>query len=90
LEQHKNCPLRTQKSSSQENSTVPVADGTNKIEADKTWNNFKIHFSAAYRQHRQMQGETVGSQGFTNAAVTQASEDDLAEQALGAFANFAT
>jgi hypothetical protein len=31
-----------------------------KIEADKTWNNFKIHFAAAYRQHRQMQGETVG------------------------------
>jgi hypothetical protein len=26
-----------------------------KIEADKTWNNFKIHFAAAYRQHRQMQ-----------------------------------
>jgi hypothetical protein len=32
-----------------------------KIEADKTWNNFKIHFAAAYRQHRQMQGETVGA-----------------------------
>jgi hypothetical protein len=49
-----------------------------KIEADKTWNNFKIHFAAAYRQHRQMQGETVGAQGFANAEVTQASEDDLA------------
>jgi hypothetical protein len=32
-----------------------------KVEADKTWNNFKIHFAAAYCQHRQMQGETVGS-----------------------------
>jgi hypothetical protein len=61
-----------------------------KIEADKTWNNFKTHFAAAYRQHRQMQGETVGAQGFANAAVTQASEDDLAEQALGAFANLET
>jgi hypothetical protein len=60
-----------------------------KVEADKTWNNFKIHFAAAYRQHRQMQGETVGAQGYANAAVAQ-SEDYLAEQALGAFANLAT
>jgi hypothetical protein len=37
-----------------------------------------------------MQRETVGAQGFFNAAVTQAIEDDLAEQALGAFANLAT
>jgi hypothetical protein len=49
-----------------------------KIEADKTWNNFKIHFAAAYRQHSQTQGEKVGAQGFANAAITQASEDDLA------------
>jgi hypothetical protein len=61
-----------------------------KLEADKTWNNFKIHFAAAYRQHIQMQGETIGAQAFANAAVTQASEDDLAEQALGTFANLAT
>jgi hypothetical protein len=60
-----------------------------KIEADKTWNNFKIHFAAAYHQHRKMQGETVGAQGYANAAVDQ-SEDDLAEQALGAFANLVT
>jgi hypothetical protein len=50
-----------------------------KLEADKTWNNFKIHFAAAYCQHRQMQKETVGAQGFSNAAVTQASQDNLAE-----------
>jgi hypothetical protein len=37
-----------------------------------------------------MQGETIGAQSFANAAVTQASEDDLAEQALGAFANLTT
>jgi hypothetical protein len=61
-----------------------------KLEGDKTWNNFKIHFAAAYRQHRQMQGETIGAQAFANSAFTQASEDDLAEQALGAFANLAT
>jgi hypothetical protein len=37
-----------------------------------------------------MQGETVGAQGFANATVSQASKDDLAEQALGAFAKLAT
>jgi hypothetical protein len=60
-----------------------------KIEADKTWNNFKISFAAAYRQHRQVQGETVGAQGYVNAAVAQY-KDDLAEQDLGAFVNLAT
>jgi hypothetical protein len=33
-----------------------------KLEADKTLNTFKIHCAAAYRQHRQIQGETVGAQ----------------------------
>jgi hypothetical protein len=61
-----------------------------KLEADKTWNTLKIHFAADYRQHRQMHGETVGAQEFANAAVTQASKYDLAEQVLGAFANLAT
>jgi hypothetical protein len=61
-----------------------------KLEGEKTWNNFKIHFAAAYRQHRQIQGETIGAQAFAISAVTQASEDDLTEQALGAFANLAT
>jgi phage shock protein A len=37
-----------------------------------------------------MQGETIGAQAFANSAVTQASEDGLTEQALGAFANLAT
>jgi hypothetical protein len=60
-----------------------------KVEADRTCNNFKLHFAAAYRQHRQMQGDTVGAQGYTNAPVAQP-EDDLAEQALDAFANIAT
>jgi hypothetical protein len=27
-----------------------------KLEADKTWNNFKIRFAASYSQQRQMQG----------------------------------
>jgi hypothetical protein len=38
-----------------------------KLEANKTWNNFKIHVAADYRQNRQIQGETVGDQGFANA-----------------------
>jgi hypothetical protein len=42
-----------------------------KNEADKTWNNFKILFAATYRQHRHMQGETVGEQGYANEAVAQ-------------------
>jgi hypothetical protein len=34
--------------------------------------------------------EIIGAKAFANSAVTQASEDDLAEQAPGAFANLAT
>jgi hypothetical protein len=60
------------------------------MEADKTWNNFKIYVSAYYHQHRPIQVETVGAQGLANAAVSQSSEDDLAEKALGAFTNLAT
>jgi hypothetical protein len=33
-----------------------------KLEANKTWNNFKIHCVAAYLQHRKIQGETMGVQ----------------------------
>jgi maltoporin len=60
-----------------------------KLAAYKTWNSFKIHFAAAYSQNRQIQGETLRAQGYASAAVAQA-EDDLAEQALGAFTNLAT
>jgi hypothetical protein len=56
-----------------------------KLGGEITWNNLKIHFAAAYRQHRQMQGETSGAQAFANAAVTQASEDDLSKKHLGHF-----
>jgi ADP-dependent phosphofructokinase/glucokinase len=59
-----------------------------KVEAYKTWNSLKIHVASAYRQHRQIQEETVGAQAYAN-AVAQ-SEDDLAEQALGAFTNLPT
>jgi hypothetical protein len=41
--------------------------------ADKTWAQFKAHFSAAHRQHKQMQGESAATAGYhsANAAVGQ-------------------
>jgi hypothetical protein len=32
--------------------------------ADKTWTNLKIHFAAAHRQHKQIQGEPAANSGF--------------------------
>jgi hypothetical protein len=55
----------------------------------KTWNNFKVHFATAYRQHKQMQGETAATSGYANATVAQPDEY-LAEAAIGAFANLAS
>jgi hypothetical protein len=39
----------------------------------KTWSQFKANFSAAHRQHNQMQGESAASSGYhsANAAVGQ-------------------
>jgi hypothetical protein len=37
----------------------------------KTWNNFKVHFATAYRQHKQMQGESAATSGYANDAVAQ-------------------
>jgi hypothetical protein len=41
--------------------------------AEKTWTQFKSHFAAARRQHKQMQGESAATSGYhsANAAVTQ-------------------
>jgi hypothetical protein len=46
----------------------------------KTWANFKVHFAAAHRQHKQMQGESAANYGYhaSNAAVFQ-TEDQMAE-----------
>jgi hypothetical protein len=59
--------------------------------ADKTWAQFKAHFSAAHRQHKQMQGESAATAGYhsANAAVGQ-TEDQMAEATIGALANLAT
>jgi hypothetical protein len=58
---------------------------------DKTWAQFKAHFSAAHRQHRQMPGESSATSGYhySNAAVGQ-TEDQMSEATIGALANLAT
>jgi hypothetical protein len=59
--------------------------------ADKTWAQFKAHFSAAHRQQKQMQGESSPPAGYhsVNAAVGQ-TEYQMAEATIGALANLAT
>jgi hypothetical protein len=62
-----------------------------KPSAEKTWTQFKSHFAAAHRQHKQMKGESAATAGYhsANAAVTQ-NEDQMAEATIGALANLAT
>jgi hypothetical protein len=62
-----------------------------KLLADKTWAQFKAHFSAAHRQHKQMLGESAATAEYhsANAAVGQ-TEDQMAEATIGALANLAT
>jgi hypothetical protein len=59
--------------------------------AEKTWTQFKSHFAAAHRQHKQMQGETAVTAGYhsANAAVTH-NEDQMAKSTIGSLANLAT
>jgi hypothetical protein len=59
--------------------------------ADKTWAQFKAHFSIDHRQHKQMQGESAATAGYhyANAAVGQ-TEDRMAEATIGSLANLAT
>jgi hypothetical protein len=58
---------------------------------EKTWTQFKSHFAAAHRQHKQMQGESAARAGChsANAAMTQ-NEDQMAEATIGALANLET
>jgi hypothetical protein len=62
-----------------------------KLLAGKTWAQFKAHFSAAHRQHNQMQGESAATAGYhsANAAFGQTSYQ-MAEATIGALANLAT
>jgi hypothetical protein len=59
--------------------------------AEKTWAQFKAHFAAAHRQHKQMQGESAATSGYhsANAAVGQ-TEYQIYEATIGALANLAT
>jgi hypothetical protein len=59
--------------------------------ADKAWTQFKSHFAAAHRQHKQMQGESAATSGYhyANADVTR-NEDQMAESTIVALANLAT
>jgi hypothetical protein len=57
----------------------------------KTWTQFKSHFAAAHRQHKQMQGKSAATAGYhsVNAAVTH-NEDQMTEATIGALANLET
>jgi hypothetical protein len=59
--------------------------------AEKTWIQFKAHFSAAHRQHKLMQGESAATAGHhsANTAVGQ-TEDQIAEATIGTLANLVT
>jgi hypothetical protein len=58
---------------------------------EKTWTQFKSHFAAAHRQHKQMQGESAATAGYhsANAAVIH-NEDQMAEATIGSLSNVAT
>jgi hypothetical protein len=58
---------------------------------EKTWTQFKSHFAAAHRQHKQMQGESAATAGYhsANAAVSH-NEDQMDESTIGALANLET
>jgi hypothetical protein len=62
-----------------------------KLTVEKTWTQFKSHFAADHRQHKQMQGESAATAGYhsANAAVTH-NEDQMAEATIGALENLAT
>jgi hypothetical protein len=58
---------------------------------EKTWTQFKSHFAAARRQHKQMQGKSAATAGYHSAnASVEKIEDQLVEVAIGALANLAT
>jgi hypothetical protein len=53
--------------------------------------NFKIHFAAAHRQHKQMQEESAANYRYhaANAAVGH-TEDQIVESTIGSLSNLAT
>jgi hypothetical protein len=57
----------------------------------KSWPQFKSHFAAAHRHHKQMQGESAATAGYhsANAAFGQ-TEDQMTDATIGALANLST
>jgi hypothetical protein len=64
-----------------------------KESAEKIWVNFKVHFAAAHRHHKQMQmqGESADNYGYhaANAAIFQ-TEYQLSKATIGELFNLAT
>jgi hypothetical protein len=58
---------------------------------EKTWAQLKAHFAAAYRQHKQMQGESAATSGYHAANATMGqTEYKMAEATIRALANLDT
>jgi hypothetical protein len=62
-----------------------------KPSVEKTWAQYKTHFAATHRQHKQMQGEYVATSGYhaENADLGH-TEEQMAEATIGALANLET
>jgi hypothetical protein len=59
--------------------------------AEKTWTQFKSHFAAAHRQHKQMQGESAAKAGYHSAnTVVTHNEDQMAEATIVALSSLTT
>jgi hypothetical protein len=62
-----------------------------KPHGEKTWAQFKAHFSAAHRQHKQMQGGSTATSSYHSANAAEGkTEDQMAESTIGALANLST
>jgi hypothetical protein len=62
-----------------------------KTRADKTLAQFKAHFSADHRQHKQIQGESAVTTGYHSAiAAVGQTEDQMYEATIEALADLAT
>jgi hypothetical protein len=69
----------------------PCRRWNEKPTAEKTWAQFKSHFAAAHRQHKQMQGESAATAGYHSGNATVAdTEYQMAEATIGELASLAT
>jgi hypothetical protein len=89
LEQRINFHLPTPKFSSQENLTVPAADGMRNLRQTRLGTTSRSILQLLIVSTDKFREGLWGGQGHANEVLTQTGEDDLAEQALGAFSNLA-